>query len=649
MDILKDRYQIIKEIGRGGMGVVYLAKSKAVGNLWAIKKILKKDGDDIDFLAEPNILKKLNHLALPRIIDILEDAEAIYIVEDYIAGESLDKQLRMRRSFDEATVIEWCKQLCKVLIYLHNQTPNPIIYRDMKPSNIIADSDNIVRLIDFGIAREYKTESGSDTSYAGTRGYAAPEQYGTSQTDARTDIYSLGVTMYHLLTGKGPNEPPYEFKPIREWNSNFSEGIEYIVNKCIQNDPNMRYQCVDDLLYDLDNIYLFNGVYRSWKKNRKTKAILQVILLIGFSAMTISGARVMALEKQNHYFGYIEESAALIERNDYSGAIEALDEAILLLPKYPDAYIEKANAMLEQHQAADSLEYLKNAATQCKNLTEEPQYHYVKGMAFYDLKNYEAAIEALQQAVLLDDIQMEYKRDLAICYIKNEEQGKAEAILAELQKQKVSDDILFYVDAQLYAHRGKSVDAAACFEKALAAAMDETVRWKIYIEYAAMYRDMRDHDVNAVEKEISVLQEAIRECKREEDLYLTEMLADAYYAKGDYAAAKEKFSRLLELGYESSYIYRNIAILYQIEGAWESARDILQQAVQKFPQDYENYMQLGLLAAQIEGQKPNAQRNYHQMQAYFEQAASCLPNGENSVELVQLKAIVDECKAKGWL
>ncbi len=171
MDSLQGRYEIIKEIGSGGMGVVYLAKSRSVGNLWAIKRILKKEGADFDFLAEPNILKKLSHPALPRIVDIFEDEKAVYIVEDYIAGQSLDKQLQVRRSFDEATVIEWSKQLCRVLMYLHHQTPNPIIYRDMKPANIIADSDNVVRLIDFGIAREYKTQGGSDTSYAGTSGF----------------------------------------------------------------------------------------------------------------------------------------------------------------------------------------------------------------------------------------------------------------------------------------------------------------------------------------------------------------------------------------------------------------------------------------------------------------------------------------------
>ena len=649
MDVLQGRYEIIKEIGKGGMGVVYLAKSKSVGNLWAIKKILKKDNENFDFLAEPNILKKLNHPALPRIVDIFEDEDAIYIVEDYIPGQSLDKQLQTRRSFDEATVIEWSKQLCKVLIYLHNQSPNPIIYRDMKPANIIADSDNNVRLIDFGIALEYRAESGSDTSYAGTRGYAAPEQYGISQTDARTDIYSLGVTMYHLLTGKGPNEPPYEFKPLREINPNFSEGIEYIVNKCIQNNPDMRYQRVEDMLYDLDNIYLFNGVYRSWKKRQKVKRFCKAVMLVGFSATTACGVRVMAVEKQAKYYGYIDEGNAYMEQNDYISAQAAFENAVALMPDSEEGYIEMGRVLLEQHQPEECLEYLEQARAVSENIVSNAQYYYVKGMAFYELQNFDAAVESLKQSLALNGDQIEYQRDLAICYIKNDEMDEAEAILKELEQKNVSDDILFYVDAQLYAHQGYIEKASQYFEKALAATTNETVRWKTYIEYALMYKDVRGTYDGAVEKQIAVMLEAMRELDRNDDLYLTEMLADAYYAKGDYKLAEEKFRRLLELGYDRAYIYRNIAVIYQINGEFDKAEEILQQAVEKFPQNYEGYMQLGLLTAQVEGQKPIQQRDYSKVQEYFNQAASCLPNGENAVELAQLKAIVDECREKGWL
>src|SRR5699024_8630872 len=148
------------------------AESTSLGTKWAIKAVDKRLSTEFDLLAEPNILKKLNHPSLPRIIDIEEDENNLYIIEDYIDGKSLDRQLKEKKNFDENIVINWAKQLCDVLIYLHNQKPNPIIYRDMKPANIIVDKDDNVKLIDFGIAREFKIDNDSDTTYMGTRGYA---------------------------------------------------------------------------------------------------------------------------------------------------------------------------------------------------------------------------------------------------------------------------------------------------------------------------------------------------------------------------------------------------------------------------------------------------------------------------------------------
>ena len=302
------------------MSKVYLAESTTLGTKWAIKSVDKKLNVQFDLLAEPNILKKLNHPALPRIIDIEEDETNIYIIEDYIDGKSLDMRLKTEKRFDEETVINWSKQLCDVLIYLHNQKPNPIIYRDMKPANLIVTKENRVKLIDFGIAREFKIDNDSDTTYMGTRGYAAPEQYGSSQTDQRTDIYSIGVTMYHLITGKSPNEPPYEFKKIREIDPNFSEGMEYIINKCIQNDPTKRYQSMEELLYDLENIHTFNRYYIEQKKKDKTKRILK-FSMIGASIVLIwFGSYTMGIESKEKY-------EALINKADTYASNLQFDEA----------------------------------------------------------------------------------------------------------------------------------------------------------------------------------------------------------------------------------------------------------------------------------------------------------------------------------
>lgn len=182
---------------------------------------------------------------------MIDTEDSFIIIMDYVQGNSLNKALEEYGAQPQEYVIEWAKQLCDVLGYLHSRQP-PIIYRDMKPANIMLKPDGNVTLIDFGTAREFKEKNLADTTCLGTVGYAAPEQFGgMGQTDARTDIYCLGATLYHLVTGCNPSEPPYEMKPIREINPSLSGGLERIILKCTQRNPEDRYQSAAELMYAL--------------------------------------------------------------------------------------------------------------------------------------------------------------------------------------------------------------------------------------------------------------------------------------------------------------------------------------------------------------------------------------------------------------
>ena len=225
------------------MSVVYLAMNERANKQWAIKEVRKDGVKDYDvvrqgLIAETDILKRLNHPHLPSIIDVIDRDDTFLIVMDYIEGKSLDHWLKKDGAQPQEKVVEWAKQICDVLGYLHSRKP-PIIYRDLKPANVMLKPDGQIMIIDFGTAREFKETSIEDTSCLGTQGYAAPEQYGGhGQTDARTDIYTLGATMYHLLTGHNPSLPPYEMYPIRRWNPALSSGLEKIGDDCYQSTLN---------------------------------------------------------------------------------------------------------------------------------------------------------------------------------------------------------------------------------------------------------------------------------------------------------------------------------------------------------------------------------------------------------------------------
>lgn len=347
--VVDGKYKILSEIGHGGMSVVYLAINERANKTWAIKEV-RKDGT-ADFatvhqglVAETEMLKKLDHPHLPSIIDVIDRDDSFLIVMDYIEGKSLESLLKHGGAQDPNKVIEWSKQLCDVLGYLHSRTP-PIIYRDMKPANVMLKPDGNVMLIDFGTAREYKQASVEDTTCLGTRGYAAPEQFGGhGQTDGRTDIYCLGATIYHLITGHSPCEPPYEIKPLGYWNPALAgSGIEKLVAKCTRQNPAERYQNCAELMYALEHIHdeddaikrrrsvIWGGFWASIGVS-----LLGVVGMVGFS---MAGNQA---ETQS-YDHYLTQAKSV--ESDFSTAAIYYEDAIDLKPSNSDAYNELLNAI----------------------------------------------------------------------------------------------------------------------------------------------------------------------------------------------------------------------------------------------------------------------------------------------------------------
>lgn len=253
------KYEIIKEIGRGGMSIVYQARDFVTGQLLAIKDV-ERNGKENNRVVEQGLagegrlLKRLSNPHLPKIYDIIEDTDSFMVVMDYIEGTSLDRVIAQTGPQPEEKIYQWGMQVCEVFNYLHNQTP-PIVYRDMKPANIMLRPDGNIMMIDFGTARTQKVGIAmqSDTVCIGTEGFAAPEQFGgISQSDARTDIFCLGGTLYNLLTGHSPCDKPKGILPLEYWDKNLAKSpLNYIISKCTRNDPAERYQTAKELYEDL--------------------------------------------------------------------------------------------------------------------------------------------------------------------------------------------------------------------------------------------------------------------------------------------------------------------------------------------------------------------------------------------------------------
>ncbi len=663
--IFDTKYEILKILGSGGMGTVYLAQNIKLGTLWAIKEVNKNLGNRVDLLAEPNILKKLNHGALPRIFDIIEDSNYIYIIMDYIEGIPLDKELKKEKRFSEKQAIEWMKQICDTLKYLHSMKPNPIIYRDMKPSNLIIACSGDIKIIDFGIAREFKKESTADTTYIGTRGYAAPEQYGTSQTDARTDIYSLGVTMYHILTGKSPNDPPYEIKPLREINIKLSRGIEHIIAKCTNQDPLKRYQSVDSLLKDLKNIHKFDIDFKRkvLKRDLTVGAIIFALLIFGY--ITLQGSIQLKKEKVDDYNERVSSGVVLREKGSYSQASAVFTNAALKIPERPNAYKEEALVYIDQLDYDGCIKYINDKSqlyiddfTYPDAGKEIAELNYILGTAYYEKNDYINATSKIEKALDIIPNDIVYRRDLIVCLAKSGKIDEAEKELKRAIKMKLGNSAISYVSGEIYQVKRRYKDAVKFFIKAIDETKDENIKRKAFLSLANTYKATKDFN-----SEIETLERSKIELKGKENIVVIEMLGEAYANRGkeldgkeremDYIEAISNFERLLSYDSKRTDIMGYIGSLYQENGELKDSEKYFIQMRDANKTNYEAYKLLTFLYAQMEEQKNNALRNYTKTEQNYELALKYYKDaqarGIEDLDMIYLEDKINLLKKEKWI
>ncbi len=249
---LQDRYQIVGVLGVGGMGSVYQARDlrfPTVTRLCAVKEMMNLATDPQvrqitieNFEREANILATLDHPAVPEIFDYFSEDNRSFLVMEFVSGKSLEELLDQSEGFlPEEQIMDWAIQICDVLAYLHNHKPNPIIFRDLKPSNVMLDLHNNIRMIDFGIAKVFQT--GERGTMIGTEGYSPPEQY-RGEAGPPSDIYSLGATLHALLTKQDPRlEPPFSFNErlIRNINPDVTPAFEAVIMKALSYNVEERF------------------------------------------------------------------------------------------------------------------------------------------------------------------------------------------------------------------------------------------------------------------------------------------------------------------------------------------------------------------------------------------------------------------------
>ena len=356
--VLNGKYSVITTLGTGGMGAVYLARD-VDGRYCAVKEQFLTGINRKIVFSEIDILSKLKHPSLPALIDTFAENETQFIVMEYVEGVSLKEVLEKEGRIGEDRVRKWALELAEILRYLHG-LDNPIVYRDLKPANIMLDPEGHIHLIDFGIAQEYGEETNDSNKFsAKTKGYAAPEQYDKRYgADVRTDIYALGVTLHYLLSGKNPNEPPFVFQRLRKFDKHISRAMEELVNTCLQPRPTQRYSTAEELkqaLLKLDE--RDKDIIASDRKRAiltGTVIVLIAVLLAGvFFALYIKQGK-----RTDKYNELILTAVEYSDNGKVNKAIDTIEEAIAMEPAVETAYLQKAEILRSDGRYDECLEYL---------------------------------------------------------------------------------------------------------------------------------------------------------------------------------------------------------------------------------------------------------------------------------------------------
>lgn len=374
--ILDGRYEVLKCIHSKGMANVYIVKDRNLGKNWCLKEIIKTDAgkyniEYISLLQEAKILKSVSHTGIPRITDTAEDGDSLMIIEDYVEGITLSKCIASKGSIRQDIAVQWMKQLCQIMIYLHG-LKTPILYRDMKPDNVIIQPDGNIKLLDYGTGVIIYSEGQLPHGHAmGTEGYAAPEQTKKNlPCDLRSDIYGLGMTYYSMLTGLNMSGIPRErVKDVSIVNPSISKGLAEVVNKCIQVDPDDRYQDCNELMYALQNYVTGDVGYK--KKAVKKIAITATTFFISMSLFVGSAISYSLNLKQieNNY-----TNAVLVA--EQSGRIEDFESAIELYPTRLKPYFGyisaiKLDGVFSKEEESGILNYINPNLMEIK---KEPEY-----------------------------------------------------------------------------------------------------------------------------------------------------------------------------------------------------------------------------------------------------------------------------------
>ena len=619
--VFQGRYRLYKSsIGEGGMGTVFRVETNDSFRMRRALKVLYKNEQrpGMDIYAEVRAVKGLDHPCIPRVIEVGEDNDAVYIVQELVEGESFRKIIERNGAISDETVILWMSDVADALSYLHSKG---IIHRDIKPTNLMVTHEGRVKLIDFGLAKEAGSEDVADARVIGTRNYTPPERYEGLPADVRTDIYEYGTTFYNMTTGELPLEMSSDsrrhmVKMRRDLDHVRSPGIRAILKKCIDIDPNRRFQSFDEIRYRLKTIDEYGKqTVALEKKHRSVRTAAIVFLVLGL-ALAAAGSVNAAKDHNARYDEMTNEAIQLTKDGKYEAAVTKSADAISFDEGKTLAYQCKYEALTKiaesktdegrERAYENVIDAIDDGYKANEKLKEEAPVLYLEGNAYYELGRNTNAEKPLENAVEIDPA-IETHLVQALNYLEENKTEEAQKVIAKLKAKKNGTDASEYLSGYMSKMDGKYKDAEKSFNKVIKSKADEDLRRKAATELAGMYID----DMNQPAKAVGVLA-GVRKgsAYMRNNWKVTAMLADAYYKCGQFDKAVKMYKKQEELGDRSIAVSKNLCNCYLAMKDFESAIDEANEMIEKDSGGYIGYVMKAMVLAEREDAKPETSRDY---------------------------------------
>ena len=647
--VINGMYQIMEQVGKGGGGTVYKAYHLNLQKEVAVKRINDSWKNIMDSRKESDIIKFLKHQYLPQAYDFVEMEDGIYTVMDFISGYSLDKYLNGTYHFSQQQVIRWTRQLTEALVYLHSQKP-PIIHSDIKPANIMITREGNVCLIDFNVSL---VAAPGNYIRATSRGYASPEHslnvqpinqpvpnqpfvplyhFGmTVPLDARSDIYSLGATLYHIVTHNRPPVFPEKLQPIPYVIEGYDDAFINIINKMICFDPNERYQSAKELLKDLNNIKKIDKQYLRHRRARFAVNTIFPAIMVGAVLLSLGGKLKMESEAVETFDNDIVYANNCVKNGQYDEAEKYYNEAMGINSESIEPYSGMLSIYSDKGEFEAAVKYGTDTLAQ-HNFTEKTtekqkaDFDYMIANAYFEQEDYNNAIVFYKKTTDLYQGNPEYYRDYAIALARTNEKKKKKSVLSIAQTLHLETDSVELVNAEIAYAEGNYSESVGYFKNAVSQSKSTTLTQRGYLYLCRAYQMLKRYDdvIDVLTKNENLFDDVRKKTA-------LKMCAEAYVNKAQETAdtiekencckkAIELYTKIKSAGLVTKETNFNLAIAYETMGDFDNARAILNEMTSEYPDDSSVYARLAILEADEQELVEPPLRNYDKFIEYYNKA-----------------------------